>query len=215
MPTLGVEHCLRGFESSVQKTTRFVREARGWRRLGSNGVYVHIGIGRVELLAGLGLLRIHLAWEEFLESVFVRYMCGARSTSGFAPVLLSPPQPTIAVAMATLLGPSRQFLHWNARSTLARASRFFQAGEPFATAVGAIAQTLDDISAVRNRFAHRSDFSANAFRILVLTAFGYVPRGMSPGRFLLTAHPSLAAGGLRFFEFYSGSLIGASRAIVP
>ncbi len=214
MPAIGVQHCLRDFDDCVQNTVQFLQEARSFRVLMPTGTYRHIGIRRVELLAGMVLLKAHVAWEDFLENVFVRYLCGVRSAGGSAPVLIGSPEPTISSAMTALLAPNRPFLNWTAQTTLRRAGIYFDAGEPFATAIGAIGQTLDDISAVRNRFAHRSEFSANTFRNVVLRAFGYVPRGMSAGRFLLTINPSPSSGGLNFLESYTGALIGASRLIV-
>ncbi len=189
MPAIGVQHCLRHFEQSVQDSLIFLQEAQNFKIIQTAGSYRHIGVRRIESIAGLALLKIHLAWEEFLESVFVRYMCGATSASGFAPTLLSSPVSTISGAMKKLLQ-SNRYLNWNPQDTLHRANCYYDHGEPFATTISAVMQTGDDIVTVRNRFAHRSEYAAQRFRALVLKAFGYVPRGMSPGRFLLITSPS-------------------------
>jgi hypothetical protein len=214
VPTISVQHCLRDFAQRVQDSLDLAHEAHSFRVLQADGSHRYIGIRRVELFAGVALLRIHMAWEAFLESVFVRYMCGARSATGFAPVLLSPPKPTTTAAMADLLGKS-SFLNWSPSNTVSRASVYFVRGEPFNTTLSAVTRTLKEISVIRNCFAHRSDFATLEFRSVVLSAFGYLPRGISPGRFLLTISPSPSAGDQKFLEFYANTLLGASLSIVP
>ena len=193
----------------------FLREASHFRLPLPAGGSRHIGVRRVELVAGLALLRIHLSWEEFVENVFLRYLCGAMSSTGYAPVLLCPAQHTMSAAMTLVLSSGQRYLNWSVRPTLPRAARYFRGGEPFATGLGAIAQTLADISAVRNRFVHRSAYAAQEFRGVVMKEFGYLPRGMTPGRFLLTVNPSSAGQGRRFIEDYANMLLGASAALAP
>jgi hypothetical protein len=215
VPAIGVQHCLRDFAQRLQDALDLVEDAHNFRVIEPGGSYRYIGIRRVELFAGLALLRIHLAWETFLESVFIRYMCGATSATGFAPVLLLAPKPTIRAAMRDLLGPNLLYLNWTPSNTTRWANSHFDHGEPFTTTIGAVTQTLGDISAVRNSFAHRSGFAASEFRLVVLRAFGYMPRGISPGRFLLMVNPSPSSGGQKFLEFYANILLGAGLSIVP
>ena len=214
MPAIGVQHCLQDFTQSVQDSLDLAKEAQYFRVIHPDGSHRHIGIRRVELFAGLALLRIHMAWETFLESVFVRYMCGAKSATGFTPTLQSPPKPTIQAAMAELLG-QNQYLNWTPLNTVPWAKSYFDQGEPFDTAINAVTQTLNDITVVRNRLAHHSEFAASNFRSVVLNAFGYMPRGMNAGRFLLTINPSFSAASQTFLEYYANTLLGASLSIVP
>ncbi len=215
MPVLAVQHCRNDFELGIQDALAFVRQVRTFQVPRPGGRPRPIGVRLVELLAGLALLRTHLAWEEFVEDVFLRYMCGARSAAGYAPVLLAAREPRISDAMKRLLGPKWHYLDWNPQNILTWAQQYFDHGEPFATALGTISQTLDEIIVIRNRIAHRSDFSAQRFRAVVLKWFGYMPRGMTAGRFLLAVNPSPAAGGQTFIEHYANSLLGAGPSIVP
>ena len=215
MPDIGVQHCLRDFAQNVQDALDLVNRAYSFRILDSRGNYRYIGVRRVELFAGLALFKIHMAWETFLESVFVRYMCGAASATGFAPILLGAPKRTIRAAMVDLLMPNLNFLNWTPSNTLRWANMYFDHGEPFTITISAVTQTLGEISVVRNSFVHRSEYAASEFRTVVLRMFGYVPRGMSPGRFLLTRNPSPSAGNQKFLEIYANILLGASRSIVP
>ena len=217
MPAIGVQHCLQDFTQSVPDSLDLAKEAQYFRVIQPDGSHRHIGIRRVELFAGIALLRIHMAWETFLENVFVRYMCGATSATGFTPVLLLAPKPTIEAAMGELLG-QNQYLNWTPLNTVTWAKLYFAHGEPFNTAINAVTQTLDDISVVRNRLAHRSEFATSNFRSVVLRAFGYIPRiprGMNAGRFLLTINPSSSASSPTFLEFYANTLLGAGLSIVP
>jgi len=218
VPTIGVQHCLRTLTRNIQEAQLLLQEARSFRIILPNGNARHIGTHRVELLAGLALLRMHLSWEDFIESVFVRYMCGAKSASGFSPTLILSPEPNIVSATATLLHPTPThtylYLNWNVKNISSWASRHFFHGEPFALAIGAFRQTLEDISAVRNVFAHRSTFAIGNFHALVLREIGYVPRGTNPGRFLLTNHPSHTPP-QRFIDLYADALLNAAGIIVP
>lgn len=214
MPIIRVEQCLQEFERSLREALLFVDETSSYLKILPNGTYRRVGCRRVELFAGLALLSIYLAWEDFLETVFLRYMCGAACSTGFAPILLEPPARTIPNAFASLLDPGQTYLTWQPHQVLSRSTLYFRAGEPFSTAVGAITQTLEDIAIVRNRFAHRSEWARNKFRGLIIRVWGNVPRGISPGRFLLRQHPDPNAGGVTFIEFYANSLIGAGRSIV-
>jgi hypothetical protein len=212
VPSRLVQHCQRDFADSISSSLNFLREAQAFRVLQPGGVYRDVSVRTSELFAGLALLRICLAWEEFLESVFVRYMCGAISGTGFAPILLLARERSITTAMTRLLGGGGRYLNWSPRNTRIRAVTYFDRGEPFSTAVIAGGAVLDEIFIVRNRFAHRSEFAAQEFRAVLNTRIGYVPRGMTAGRFLLTNSP---VAGQTFAEYYASTLLGVSLVIVP
>ncbi|HEY5866984.1 MAG TPA: hypothetical protein VI542_15780 [Candidatus Tectomicrobia bacterium] len=166
----------------------------------------------------MALLRMHLSWEDFIESVFVRYMCGAKAASGFSPTLISSPYASIVSATTKLLHPTPKhtypYLSWNVKNISSWASQHFSHGEPFVSAVGAFRQTLEDIATVRNGFAHRSAFAIRNFHALVLREIGYVPRGTNPGRFLLANHPSHTPP-QKFIDLYADALLNAAGIIVP
>ncbi|MCI0731422.1 MAG: hypothetical protein L0332_32490 [Chloroflexi bacterium] len=114
--------------------------------------------------------------------------------------------------MSTLLG-AKDYLSWTHSSAIVRATRHFHRGEPFQTSLYAVELTLQDIVAVRNRFVHRSDYSAQQFHSVVKRVFGFTPRGINPGRFLLKKDPT--GSGLTFLEIYANTLLGAANLIVP
>lgn len=213
MPVRGVHHCLRDFNASVLAAVDFQKRASQLRLEVLGGVYRRLGVRDFETLSCLTLLKVHLAWEDFIESVFLRYMCGAQAPGGNDPVLIGPAQPNVVAAMNQLLRPNWAYLQWGAQNTLDWANKWFQDGEPFSTAIGAIRQTVDDVAAVRNRFAHRSHAAEQRFRNVVRGRLGFVPRGMTAGRFLLTPNPN-AAQPQNFLELYANTLIAAGAAVV-
>ena len=212
MPGLGVQHCLVSFNADMESASRLLDEMFLLRISDARGRMHRIGARRQEMIACLALLRMHLAWEEFLESVFVRYMCGGRTATGHSPMLCAAPESTVGAAYKALLGGS-SFLAWNTSNIDTRARHYFDHGEPFVTMLGSARNTLEQISVVRNRFAHRSEHAASHFRSLVRSVLGYTPRGMSPGRFLLAVDP--ANPGLRIIDTYASVLRVSARSIVP
>ena len=211
---VAVDHCRRELGSTIQTALELARRAPTLHWDDGAGSLERIGIRRVENVAELAMLRVQLGWETFLEDVFVRYMCGARTAAGFAPVLLGPRQRTLGDAMATLLG-GQPYLNWSIVNTLNRAATHFNAGAPFSTTLAVVRTAVIEFNAIRNRIAHSSEFSRNEFRSVVLNHLGYVPRGMSSGRFLLTTIPGSGTPGTRFIDDYALKLLGASALIVP
>jgi hypothetical protein len=69
------------------------------------------------------------------------------------------------------------------------------------------------MSTIRNRIAHASGHAAQQFTALVRRHIGFIPRGMTPGRVLLTPDPT--APGNDFINFYCLSLTVAASALVP
>lgn len=120
MPRIGVQHCLRDFGSSVSDALSLLNETENYRIIQTDGRTFRLGIRRKELFAAIALLRMHLAWEDYVENVFIRYLCGATTDTGYSPVLLVPRVLNTSVAMSNLLGNS-QFLNWSPSSLSERA----------------------------------------------------------------------------------------------
>ena len=130
MPSLGVQHCLRDFEESLDNALRILTECDSYRTPNSLGGLISIGSRRKELFAALALLRMHLAWEDFVERVFLRYLCGAHTASGYSPVLIQPPFRTINRAFTTLLS-GQPYINWSPTRIVSLARSYFNLGDPF------------------------------------------------------------------------------------
>jgi hypothetical protein len=187
------------------RLTNFLAASKLFRRPGGNLIHVR----DQEEIAGLTLLKLTLAWESFLEDTFLRYLCGAKSAAGVSPTLLLGKQPKLNAAFRALSG-SNKFLGWQPDTTLKRANKFFDAGEPYETAVKGAKSVLEDMGSIRNRIAHRSDHSVIEFQAVVQVHFGFVPRGMTPGRFLLSTLPIL---GIPAIDHYTGIVKATAHLI--
>jgi len=168
--------------------------------------------GQLRLLAELSFLRIFLAWEEFLEETFIRYMRGAKTGSGYGPRCFV--NPTTLEHASQILTSPRQYVDWTTPSeAIKRAKLYFHQGEPYASALLGATEDLQDMNTIRNRIAHSSAHAKQQFRSLVLRKFGYNPAGMGPGRLLLHTIPP--HGQQTFFEHHANVILTLSAMIVP
>jgi hypothetical protein len=126
-------------------------------------------------VVGLAFLSMTSAWEEFVESCFIRYMAGAASDSGYGPTLRLGACPSLVHACKIIRGPhfnpKKEFISWTSVPLVVdRAKLYFANGEPFHV-LPSREQALGDGFRIRNRVAHRSrkakgDFKDAALRIL-------------------------------------------------
>jgi hypothetical protein len=211
MPSLGVQHCLRDFEDNLDNALNMLAESSTYRIPKGLERSVSISSRRKELFAALALLRMHIAWEDFIERSFLRYLCGAYTTSGYSPILLNAPFRTIDNAFTTILA-GHQYINWNPAKIENLARTYFNSGDPFVSAVSPARNKLTEINDVRNRFAHRSESASQKFEFIVQSVFGFVPRGINPGRYLLMTDPLNPS--LRFIDSYAVILRVTARSIV-
>lgn len=167
---------------------------------------------QVEIIVELAFLRIFIAWENFLEESFIRYLVGAKSRSGYSPKrFVNPPNMKIAI---NLISAEREYIRWNSSSeVIARSEIYFRNGEPYKSILQGVITDLDDMNTIRNRIAHRSTISKKKFNDFVRRKFGYGVSGMTPGRLLLTTMPS--ASQTTFLDYYVGIIRTASTMIIP
>lgn len=214
MPSINVEHCKKQLEQRLRYIDSFSRELQAYRVEVSTGKYLRLNVRTFEMFVGLQFLMMHLAWEEFLESVFLRYLCGCSSPTCFSPQLLHSKEKCMKDAMTTLLGNYR-YLNWSPKDTIDRANYYLDNGEPFRSIISSARYDLESMNIIRNRFAHRSENATENFRQLVRREIGYNPRGMTAGRFILMDKPSTHRRKRTFLKYYSDILQIASNGIVP
>ena len=167
---------------------------------------------QVALIAELSFLRCFLAWEVFLEEIFLSYAQGKAAPGGtvFPSYVAAPTQ---AHLRDMLRGERRPFVSWsNPTDVTRRAGLYLKDGEPFQSALATISTPLNDMITVRNRIAHRSGTAATRFLALVRQRHGSVQPGMSPGRFLLAPGTNPAS---RRLDEYVVLLKTTARAIAP
>lgn len=138
---------------------------------------------QVDLIFELAFLKIFIAWEQFLENTFVRYMCGATSQSGKEPIRIVSVR-HLDDALNVICG-ERQYADWaSVEVVVGRANRFFDSGEPYATPLQSAAAELVNMRWVRNHIVHHSNKSREDFTKLLVNTYGFRPQGMTAGRFL-------------------------------
>ena len=113
-------------------------------------------------VVSLAFLQMVTAWEDFVECIFLRYMIGAASPSGYKPRLLQAKPKNLDAAFELLCeGKKLEFLNWsNSGKIRDRAKIYFDKGEPFQVIRG---DHFKDIFTIRNRIAHCSGASKEDF----------------------------------------------------
>lgn len=180
-------------------------------------------------VVALGFLGALAAWEEFVESVFVRYLADATSPGGYqarqrAGAAVSLQHAYELVAGQSGYDPQRHYLSWSSPSdVLARADIFFYQGQPFRAAFGHWRERLQDAAKIRNRVAHasqkaRREFKSVALKHLGKAKDGKLPQGYSPGDLLVEpADRGFGALGEQpnYFIAYMNMFLDLSEKLVP
>ena len=211
MPRIKMDFLLDRFTDRVNRSLSLVDDAAHFQEL-RKGRYRPILRRKTYLIAELSFLQLFISWEDILEQTFTRYMCGGKTASGYSPRRYV--QPTTLEHALDIIKQERVFVDWTRwEEIITRANLYFQNGEPFANAIrGALVQ-LNEIKTIRNRIAHRSEYSIERFLRLVRDKFGYNPRGMTPGRLLLSRIPS--ANPTTVLKEYGDLLLVLGKMIVP
>lgn len=206
------------FKSRLQSGMNVVVRLQAYRIREPNRVRT-LSPAERERLAEMAWIQMFLAWEEFLEESFVRYLLGARSPRG------PRPHPLVVVrsleqARKLILGEGRSYLDWTDPGRLIeRSALFFKDGEPYSTAIRSASTHLSRMKTVRNRIAHRSQAAVKKYDSLLLELYG-PRRRFSPGHILLSPPPQSALparggqGAASLFALYHSILAATADQIV-
>lgn len=176
----------------------------------------------------LAFMAVVAAWEEFLEDSLVRYVAGAKSTSGYKPT------PKFGIASGILhayqilsqdskFDPTRDYLKVTDPNWVRNSASFIFSVHSY-THLNTKTDLIKHASAIRNRVAHssekcRTDFKATAIYFLQ-PANGKLTQGYTPGKLLLSnvqRHFGQAAvqKGLTVFEAYLQMYESLAKQIAP
>lgn len=159
-----------------------------------------ISLKRRDSMIELAFLRAFLAWETFLEDIFVLYMLGKRPISGRRPYRY-------------VLPPSRDWAHeaireghrhakWDGQSVSNKATRFFRSGHPFTNVLRANQAFFEEAATIRNAIAHSSSDARDMFLRIVRNKAGTPPiANITVGAFL-NAHVPASNPPVAFLDFY-------------
>jgi len=137
---------------------------------------------RIDALYEIAYLRVFIAWEEFLEQTFLRYICGCVSALG-ACTLINPAYRSLADANAAVLR-GNDFVSWaDPVKVIQRSRRYLTLGF-HETVLSSDLSRLESFKAVRNRIAHSSEHARDEFDIATRSLALRRYSGSSPGRFL-------------------------------
>ena len=115
-------------------------------------------------------MQLVVAWEDFLEQAFIRYLTGAGTPSGRSVKLRIGPAVSLDHAYQVLAGKpdynsAANFIIWNKPAeVLKRASVFYNGGGTFADGLKPHEKQLLWATNIRNRVAHASTKSKTAFK---------------------------------------------------
>jgi hypothetical protein len=191
-----------GFRTEVSNATKLLE------KIENNPGLLHQP--QVDLIFELAFLKIFIAWEQFLENTFVRYMCGASSLSGKKPIRIISAR-YLDGALRVICG-ERPYADWaSVEIVVERANRFFDNGEPYATPLQSAAAELANMRKVRNHIVHHSNKSREDFTKLLVSTYGFRPQGMTAGRFL-RRHPNVR--GDQCIQEYAKTLESLAKMII-
>jgi hypothetical protein len=164
----------------------------------------------IQAIAEFSFLSAFLSWETFLEASFTLYMVGKKSPSGFRPQrYVLPKDPAHAF---NIIAQGKKYADWVKVNELrTRAEWYFERGEPFSNVLGAVRKDLEDMMVIRHRIAHMSTSAHKSFEDVVRGRIGSVPKGVTPGSYLLTLDPMRN----NYHSYYLTVLEAAALQIVP
>ena len=159
----------------------------------------------------MAFLDMFLAWEDFLEESFIRYMCGAVTKTRYRPKVYVAPV-SLDHALRFFIVKPRDYVEWSSgQQVIERAEMVFHDGEPYKSSIRPLLTDLDDMRQIRNAIAHHSGASLRKFETVVRRLLGSRPRGLNPGLFLGLTH---VGNGKTYIEHYKDVLSVAASRIV-
>ncbi|MBA7620513.1 hypothetical protein ES703_27863 [subsurface metagenome] len=177
-----------------------------------SGLQVNLTTAQRDFIVEWAFVRVHAAWESFLESCFIAYMLGVQSASGFAPVRYVFPNNEQHALDMILAG--KEYFPWTAPDALRRQSVLcFQDGQPFRQILDETTTELQEMNTVRNAVVHKSRVAMEKFKSLVRDKMLTAPPDITPASFLLTARSGTAQR--TFFSHYCNKLTVLANKVVP
>jgi len=173
---------------------------------------VNLSIEQRDFIFEWAFVKVHAAWETFLENCFLTYMLGGHTASGFAPVRYVFPNNEQHALDIILAG--RDYFRWTDPSIVKKQSNLcFQNGEPFGEGLDLAMEDLQEMNTVRNAVVHRSRAALERFKSLVRGKLLTAPLDITPGKFLITTKPGTVRR--TYFGHYCNKLKVIANKIVP
>ena len=160
-------------------------------------------LARVEFLYELAYIRLFGTWEELLESVFFRSLCGYRSIAGQEVLIpaacgigfIGPHFRSISSAESVVYG-GADFLLWHdPDKVIKRCKKYISSGQGVGPAqqenvISSSINRLKHFAAIRHRIAHEQEDARNKFDAATHYFVGHKYTASRPGRFLRDYEPA-------------------------
>ena len=172
------------FQLKIVEIESFIQDAFA---LNIDGSY-HFGKSFRSFVVESSLVKLFIAWEEFLEECFTCYSMAQPSLSGMAYVRYT--IPTDIVHAKSMAVGTQKFVEWgNPSIVITLCKLYLQNGEPFRSVISSINQDLLDLRTIRNAAAHLSSTTKRAFEGVATRLLGLSGAGMTVSDLLLSPHP--------------------------
>ena len=181
--------------------------------ISQSGLSVNLSSEQRDFIVEWSFVKVHAAWESFLESCFIAYMLGVQTASGFAPKRYVFPNDE-QHALNVILGGSRGYFPWTAPAAVREQSLlYFEGGQPFCQVMDSTATELQEMNTLRNAVVHRSQLATDKFKSLVRDKILTAPPDIIPSRFLLGTKSGTT--GRTYFSHYCNKLRVIASKVVP
>jgi len=170
----------------------------------------------VDLIFELAFHKVFIAYEVFLENIFVGYMLGAESPQKYKPHRYVSPQDE-AHARKMILQDYSGYADWSTPSKLInRAEYCFKNGEPFKSGMSAMYSVAQDIKTIRNAISHKSIKTHDKFKEVVRRYLVTLPAGqkITVGWFLRLQNNSTTVP-QDYLDMFCQEILNFSSRIAP
>ena len=170
---------------------------------------------RLEALYEMAYLRTFIAWEDFLEQTFLRFLCGYE-TATYAPQLIRAEGPygTLAGAQTALYSGADYLLWHNPDKAIMRCRRWFVDGL-HTTVLSSQLSDVEALAKVRHRIAHDSTQVRRGMDAASMLLAGRRYPGASAGRFLRDWKVDDPLVRERRLRVVTNQLIGLAKQLAP
>ncbi len=173
---------------------------------------VNLSSEQRDFIVEWSFVKVHAAWESFLESCFIAYMLGVQTASGFTPqryVFPNDEQHALDIILV-----DREYFPWTAPAAVRKQSiLYFEDGQPFCQILDSTTTELQEINTLRNAVVHKSQKATERFQSLVRDKILTAPPNISPARFLLGTKSGTT--GRTYFSHYCNKLRVIAKKVVP
>jgi hypothetical protein len=168
---------------------------------------------RLEYLYEVAYLQVFIRWELFLETTFLRCICGQVSRLATPVMQVGVTKfATLASANAAVMG-SSDYLLWHNPSTVVNRVRRYLKGSTHETVILSNKARLEHLASIRHRVVHGQDDARKKFDAATMALAGQRYRGSRPGRFLRDWNHTVTPQA-RWLDVLSAELKGLANQIV-